>query len=212
MARIILDQYTGTPRYTQYHVSSETSSPTPVSTLTHKASPFFLIGKTKTEQRTGQRSAFANKDACRGQPEGLRYFGGAFSDGYTCGGQVEGWRYAGRGHPGMCLPLGSAASPKRNGIPMFPRRDLCARVNPKATSRDRSGRGGLCQVWFLSKRGGSVATLGTTPAHPYLLSDLNEGTTNREMASPQSQTEQENQPSLCVASMSTKISYMLIQA
>ena len=75
--------------------------------------PFILIGKVKTEQRTGQRSAFANKDACRGRPEGLRYFGGAFSDGYTCGGQVEGWRYAGRGHPGMCLPLGSAASPKK---------------------------------------------------------------------------------------------------
>ena len=123
---------------------------------------------------------------------------------------MEGWRYAGRGHPGMCLPLGSAASPKRNGIPMFPRRDLCASVNPKATSRDRSGRGG-CQVWFLSKRGGSVATLGTTPAQPYLLSDLNEGTTNREMASPQSQTEQDNHSKpLCVASMSTKMAHTSI--
>ena len=113
MPRIILDQYTSTPRYTQYHVSPKTSSPTPVSTLTHKPSPFFLIGKVKTEQRTGHRGAYVDKDACRGQPEGLRYFGGAFSDGYTCGGQVEGWRYAGRGHPGMCLPLGSAASPKK---------------------------------------------------------------------------------------------------
>ena len=56
---------------------------------------------------------------------------------------------------------------KRNGIPMFPRRDLCARVNPKATSRDRSGRGsGLCQVWFLSKRGGSVATPLVPPPTP----------------------------------------------
>ena len=163
----------------------------------------------KTELRTGQRNAFVDKDACRGRPEGLRYFGGAFSDGYTCGGQVEGWRYAGRGHPGMCLPLGSAASPKRDGIPMFPRRDLCARVNPKATSRDRLGRGGR-QVWFLSKRGGSLATPGSTPAHPYLLSDLNEGTTNREMASPQSQTEQDNQPSPCVASMSTKMAHTSI--
>ena len=85
---------------------------------------------------------------------------------YTCGGQPEGWRYAGRGHPGMCLPLGSDASPKRNGIPMFPRRDLCACVNPKATSRDRSGRGGLSQVWFLSKRGGSVATRLVPPPTP----------------------------------------------
>ena len=99
---------------------------------------------------------------------------------------------------------------KRNGIPMFPRRDLCARVNPKATSRDRSGRGGR-QVWFLSKRGGSLATLGTTPAHPYLLWDLNEGTTNREMASPQSQTEQDNHSNpLCVASMSNKMAHTWI--
>ena len=87
---------------------------------------------------------------------------------------------------------------------------IYARVNPKATSRDRSGRGGR-QVWFLSKRGGSVATLGTTPAHPYLLSDLNEGTTNREMASPQSQTEQDNHSKpLCVASMSTKMAHTSI--
>ena len=104
----------------------------------------------------------ANKDACSGQPEGLRYFGGAFSDGYTCGGQVEGWRYAGRGHPGMCLPLGSAASPKRNGIPMFPRRDLCARKSKS----DKSGQVGTCQVWFLSKRGGSVATPLVPPPTP----------------------------------------------
>ena len=87
---------------------------------------------------------------------------------------------------------------------------IYARVNPKATSRDRSGRGGR-QVWFLSKRGGSLATLGTTPAHPYLLSDLNEGTTNREMASPQSQTEQDNHSKpLCVASMSTKMAHTSI--
>ena len=56
---------------------------------------------------------------------------------------------------------------KRNGIPMFPRRDLCACVNPKATSRDRSGRGsGVCQVWFLSKRGGSLATPLVPPPTP----------------------------------------------
>ena len=43
---------------------------------------------------------------------------------------------------------------------------IYARVNPKATSRDRSGRGGLCQVWFLSKRGGSVATPLVPPPTP----------------------------------------------
>ena len=96
---------------------------------------------------------------------------------------------------------------KRNGIPMFPRRDLCARVNPKATSRDRSGRGSGRQVWFLSKRGGSLATLGSTPAHPYLLSDLNEGTTNREMASPQSQTEQDKKASVCGLNVNQNGSY-----
>ena len=63
----------------------------------------------------------------------------------------------------ICRP---ALPRKRNGIPMFPRRDLCARVNPKATSRDRSGRGGLCQVWFLSKRGGSLATPLVPPPTP----------------------------------------------
>ena len=92
----------------------------------------------------------------------MRYFGGAFSDGYTCGGQVEGWRYAGRGHPGMCLPLGSAASPKRNGIPMFPRRDLCARKSKS----DKSGQVGTCQVWFLSKRGVQWLPWGLSPPTP----------------------------------------------
>ena len=43
---------------------------------------------------------------------------------------------------------------------------IYARVNPKATSRDRSGRGGLCQVWFLSKRGGSLATPLVPPPTP----------------------------------------------
>ena len=80
----------------------------------------------------------------------------------------------------------------------------------RKSKSDKSGQVGTCQVWFLSKRGGSVATLGTTPAHPYLLSDLNEGTTNREMASPQSQTEQDNQPSPCVASMSAKMAHTWI--
>ena len=72
-------------------------------------------------------------------------------------------------------------SRQRNGIPMFPPRWIYApRIKPKATSRDSSGQAGLAgrQVRFLSKRGGSVAT----PTHPYLLPDLNEGTTNREMA------------------------------
>ena len=129
----------------------------------------------------------------------MRYFGGAFSDIHVEARWRDGDMQGGDTLACACLLDLPPLPRKRNGIPMFPRRDLCACVNPKATSRDRSGRGsGLCQVWFLSKRGGSVATLGTTPAHPYLLSDLNEGTTNREMASPQSQTEQDNQPSPCV--------------
>ena len=195
MPRIILDQYTST-RIIRDQLTHSCINP--------NTQTFPLLLDWKSENRT-KRSAFLNKGACRGQPEGLRYFGGAFSDGYTCGGQVEGWRYAGRGHPGMCLPLGSAASPKRNGIPMFPRRDLCARKSKS----DKSGQVGTCQVWFLSKRGGSVATLGTTPAHPYLLWDLNEGTTNREMASPQSQTEQDNHSKpLCGLNVNQNGSYM----
>ena len=43
---------------------------------------------------------------------------------------------------------------------------IYARVNPKETSRDRSGRGSGCQVWFLSKRGGSVATPLVPPPTP----------------------------------------------
>ena len=58
--------------------------------------------------------------------------------------------------------------------------DLCPAHKSKSdkSGQPRTSRSSRRQVRFLSKRGGSVAT----PAHPYLLPDLNEGTTNREMA------------------------------
>ena len=139
MPRIILGQYTSTPRYTQYHVSPKTSSPTPVSTLTHKPSPFFLIGKVKTEQRTGQRNAFDNKDACRGRPEGLRYFGCAFSDIHVEARQRDGDMQGGDTLACACL-LDLPPLPRGMEFRCF-LAGIYARVNPKATSRDRSGRG-----------------------------------------------------------------------
>ena len=200
MPRIILDQYTST-RIIRDQLTHSCINP--------NTQTFPLLLDWKSENRT-KRSAFLNKGACRGQPEGLRYFGGAFSDGYTCGGQVEGWRYAGRGHPGMCLPLGSAASPKRNGIPMFPRRDLCACVNSKATSRDRSGRGGLCQVWFLSKRGGSLATPLVPPPTPICSRILMRGQQIEKWLRLSLRLSKITIPSPCVASMSTKMAHTWI--
>ena len=156
MPRIILDQYTST-RIIRDQLTHSCINP--------NTQTFPLLLDWKSENRT-KRSAFLNKGACRGQPEGLRYFGGAFSDGYTCGGQVEGWRYAGRGHPGMCLPLGSAASPERNGIPMFPRRDLCAR-------KSKSDKSGQVRTTWESRASGAFYLnegVGGYPRPPYLLS------------------------------------------
>ena len=82
-------------------------------------------------------------------------------------------------------------SRQRNGIPMFPPRDLCPRINPQlrqvGTGPDNLGDLGVrC---FLSKRGGRWL-----PPPTPICSHLNEGTTNREMAAAQSLTNRDKGP------------------
>ena len=98
---------------------------------------FPLLLDWKSENRT-KRSAFLNKGACRGQPEGLRYFGGAFSNIHVEARWRDGDMQGGDTLACACL-LDLPPLPRGMEFRCF-LAGIYARVNPKATSRDRSGR------------------------------------------------------------------------
>ena len=103
------------------------------------------------------------------------------------------------------LPPRCRLSTRRNGIPMFPRWDLCGAHKSKS---DKSGQVGTSWESWASGAFYLNEGVGGYPRPPPICSHLNEGTTNREMAAAQSPTNRDKgpvrvaagvrQPSLCL--------------